>query len=156
MRRDAQLQNMQMDPMTFPLLAVIGFHLSIETIAKAARMLKLTRDELADYGQALKRRAELQAELAGLKSKIDQLETCVLLDLVAQNKASATRYGWTFLVERANKSVAWKEEFIRVAGAEKAVQLALEGKGQGKAKLSVTPPADMAIIATLRAAAELE
>lgn len=108
--------------------------------------IKITRDELNEYAEMLQRKADIDTEAAAIKEAIAQFETKVQTQLVESKKESTKRFGWLFALVAGNGSVSWKKEFIRVAGKEAAVELASNVKGNGKVKLNVTPPQDLAAL----------
>jgi hypothetical protein len=106
--------------------------------------LKITREQLDEYREMLERKASIDIERAAIVEAIEQFEQNAQDQLVASKKEMTNRFGWVFALETGNKSVSWKKEFIKVAGKNKAIELVKAGKGNGKVKLNVTPPQDLA------------
>ncbi len=108
----------------------------------ATGKITIKREEFDAYAELLKRKAELAAQAAVIKESIEQFEAKVLEQMDAAGKSSATRFGWTLAIARGNGSVAWKKEFIRVAGEEAATTLALSVQGTGKQEIKITAPSE--------------
>lgn len=87
-----------------------------------AKKVKTERLELREA--LLKEAAELSARARTLRVEIDQIEAEALADIQATGKASCKRGEFLLALAEKSGSVSWKNEFIRVASAEAAAELA--------------------------------
>lgn len=95
--------------------------MSTKTEAKARKPKK---DELARYCELRERKRLLESEARGLETEINQLADVATSYLEEIEKNAATVHGYRVTLEEGRAYVAWKDEFVRVAGADAAVKIA--------------------------------
>lgn len=102
-------------------------------------MARVTATELDKYRALETEAAELSARAATLKREAKVIATKAEADLEATGKPSVKRGGYLLKWADGRASIAWKTEFVRVAGAEAADKLAKDAPK--KRSLDIIPPA---------------
>lgn len=80
---------------------------------------------LARYWELDERRRELEREARQLKQELELLENDIVAAVRASGKNQLRRGNYLAVLLDYRSQPRWKEEFIRVAGAEAAVHIAL-------------------------------
>jgi hypothetical protein len=94
--------------------------------AKAQPKVKVSAETIAEYLSLTRERRELEQRARALKTRTDPIHAALTETLSAAGKGSIVRYGYRLTFVRGKASVAWKEEFVRVAGADEADRLLKE------------------------------
>ena len=91
-------------------------------------MPAITKREIEEYFADEQRRKELsaQARTLGKKSELFESRLEALVKEEGGKKRRLNHVGFLIAMETAKGSVSWKNEFIRVAGAEEADRVAAE------------------------------
>jgi len=87
---------------------------------------RVTAAQLDRWRQIEAQRKDLAAKVKALDTEAKQIAKAASDDLAATGKQSAKRGDYLLTWKMGRASVAWKGEFIRVAGAEAAEKLANE------------------------------
>jgi hypothetical protein len=100
---------------------------------------KLTSELLQERSDVSKEASELESRARKLRARQAQIDTIAEAELTKSGKSSIKRCGgWLLTWITGRSTVAWREEFIRVAGADEADRLA--AAATPKPKLQITPP----------------
>lgn len=83
----------------------------------------ITEEQLARWFDLNARRATLEKEARTLKSEMDKISAEVMAALEAAGRTEMSRGNYAAEVRPGPAFVAWKEEFLKVAGAEAAAQV---------------------------------
>lgn len=83
-------------------------------------MQKVTREELWRFLELETKRKEVDRQSRNLAREISQLKTHFEQCMRDDDKESVVRYGFRLTFVDGRPKVSWKDEFIRVAGAEAA------------------------------------
>jgi len=108
--------------------------------AEKAKVPNITRHEIEEFLELDKRRKELEREARQLKARQDRIEADLLVFTRAKSKkpgSAVTRSGFTLSIFEGRPYVNWKNEFVDVAGNDKAELLIKAAKG--REKIQVTP-----------------
>jgi hypothetical protein len=111
---------------------------------KTAPAPRLTRAQLTKYFELDARRLALQRQakdLEALQEKIEQKAMAVVKTEGGKERTVLT-CGYVLAIKDANGAVAWKSEFVRVAGSAAAEKLI--AAAPKKEKLSIEPAASKA------------
>ncbi|QDV56501.1 hypothetical protein [Rosistilla oblonga] len=87
-------------------------------------MTRVTKAQLSRLVEAIGRKRTIDSESRALESEIKNLRKIAYDDLRSTGNPTAKRSGFLLRWSTAKGRVAWKEEFIREVGSEKATQLA--------------------------------
>lgn len=85
----------------------------------------MTAETLSRYWDLDERRRQLEREARQLKQELDILEAEISAALRAAGKTQLRRGQYLAMLVDYRAAPRWKEEFIRLAGADKAVEIAL-------------------------------
>lgn len=97
---------------------------------------RLNKDMLQERAVALSEAQELESRARKLRQRVAQIEAIAEAELVDSEKQSIKRCGHLLAWAEGRATVAWKDEFIRVAGVEAADELAKNAAP--KPKLQIT------------------
>lgn len=92
-----------------------------ETLPKAKKPRKL---DLARYCDLRERKKKLESEARSLETEINQLSDLTMSWLEEIGKNAATIHGYRVTIEEGRAYVSWKDEFVRLAGADNAASIA--------------------------------
>jgi hypothetical protein len=86
----------------------------------------LTREELEHYASLHERRLELNRQAAALEREADLIEPKIWAFIKKQGNRSkaVSKWGFNLAVKLKQAAVKWKDEFLKLAGAEKVAELA--------------------------------
>lgn len=84
---------------------------------------KPKKAELARYCELRERKRKLESEARSLETEINQLSDLAMSYLEEIDKNVATIHGYRVAIEEGRAYVAWKDEFVRVAGSDAAAHL---------------------------------
>lgn len=104
-------------------------------------MPRVTKEQLEHRAQLLKEASELSSRAKTLREEATQIEELAASDLESSGRDTTKRGGFTLVWDEKRGSVAWKQEFIRVAGAEQADRLTQSAEVKRTIKI-VAPPAE--------------
>lgn len=105
---------------------------------QVGKLQSVTLQELERFAELEERRKQADREARNLGKEIAQLRRKFEAAMQADGKQAATRYGFRLVFVEGRPRVAWKDEFIRIAGSESADQLMADAPRP--AKLEVTAP----------------
>ncbi len=108
-------------------------------MAKEAKAKKPTKAELARYCELKERKRLLESEARSLETEINQLSDLTMSYMEEIEKNAATIHGYRVTIEEGRAYVAWKDQFVRVAGGDAAAQIA--ANAPRPPKLNVLAPA---------------
>lgn len=100
---------------------------------------KLTAELLQERSRVVAEASELESKARKLRARQSQIDEIAEAELAKSGKSSIKRCGgWLLTWITGRATVAWRDEFIRIAGAEAADKLTAAAKP--KPKLQITPP----------------
>lgn len=100
---------------------------------------RIKPDDLAEYGRLIQEAADLESRARSLRRGARQIAERAEADLAATGRDSVRRGGYTLCWIEGRASVRWKDEFIRVAGADEAARI--QADLDPPRRLQITPPA---------------
>lgn len=81
---------------------------------------RLTKEALKRYRELRDKKSAIEREARTIGKELDQIAELCLAELTSAGKDSIRRHGFQLSLVEGRATVAWKDEFIRVAGAEEA------------------------------------
>lgn len=96
-------------------------------------------DQLAEYVDLTARAKALESEARTLRKRADTLKSHFRKVLEAIGKSRITRLGYVLALVPGRVTVAWKDAYIELAGADAAAEL--QAQATPSMTLQVTPPA---------------
>ena len=103
--------------------------------------MSVTKAEAQEYSELETKAANLEREAKTYRDRQKQLEEKFEADLIASNKPSVIRHGYTFAWVNGSATVPWAQEYLRECGVDKANNLkAAAAKEATASKMKILPP----------------
>ena len=103
--------------------------------------MSVTKAEAQEYTELETKAAKLEREAKTYRDRQKQLEEKFEADLVASNKPSVIRHGYTFAWVNGSATVPWAKEFLKECGVDKTNELkATAAVEAASSKMQILPP----------------